>query len=449
MLPAVQLVLFLHRGNDELSCPIVFPRRSPDYLQELQQIVAPFFGVASSGLQLFRIARDGQHVAMTTPRHAAKLVNGDDIAVDTIAVRDSGVAVQPKTQIAQRALPSLRIVLGDLVFGTPKVRLGQGASCEVLRAHYLGTPVAVKRLHVRLLNDDDASRQFEREVALLTVSAHPNIVQCLGSVMEAGRRPCVVLELMEGGSLADARVIAMLAPGTRLALLSQVARALVYLHSHKPAAIVHRDVKPANILLNKELTVAKLTDFGISRTAQTLLAASPTVAVGTPDFAAPECFNLAGGPDSAEQFIKLDVYSFAITVWAVLANVGPFAECGGNPLQIMFAVASGRRPSMDVLPSAASAGLRAVLMRCWSARAADRPAMLEVLRAMDVAAATAAEQAADAADSERSCVVCLDAQRAFVLIPCGHLCVCDMCARSALSCPLCRIAVQSAHKVFQ
>ncbi len=131
--------------------------------------------------------------------------------------------------------------------------------------------MAVKRFFP-LGGNRDALEALEREVLILTALRHPNIVQCLGSVLQEGERPCIVLELMEGGSLHEATHNAGdgIPETTRLSLLLQLARALVFLHTRTPL-IVHRDVKPLNVLLDRARELCKLTDFGISRGAQTLL----------------------------------------------------------------------------------------------------------------------------------------------------------------------------------
>ena len=136
--------------------------------------------------------------------------------------------------------------------------------------HPSGTPLAVKRLE-----QDEAlgaaagiptSAQLETEVKLLSKASHPNVVPLLGWSVD-GPSPCLVYALMEGGALEDrlARREASrptLTSHERLVILSDVARGLAYLHAQ--LKITHRDVKSANVLLDRGC-VGRLGDFGIAR----------------------------------------------------------------------------------------------------------------------------------------------------------------------------------------
>jgi serine/threonine protein kinase len=335
---------------------------------------------------------------------------------------------------------SLRLQQEDLDFGPVEKMLGRGATCEVLEATFFGTQVAVKRL---LHAHDGANLPvLEREVAILTRLRHPNVVQCLGALLSVGQRPCIVLELLEGGCLADALYKARptLSEGSKMELMRQLAAALTYLHSRQPA-VVHRDCKPQNVLLDRERKTAKLTDFGISHLAQTQLS-TQTVNVGTPAYTAPEVFD---PPPGASEPTKLDVYSFAMTLWETLAGQPPFSDCA-SPMQIMFIVAKGIRP--DVKALRCSVAVRTLLSRCWAKEPAERPTMREVLDMLDPVAAEAVAQAQEEATAELLCVVCLEREKSHILIPCGHLCVCEKDSHLP-TCPLCRAAVSNSYRVFK
>lgn len=180
--------------------------------------------------------------------------------------------------------PSLRIKDSEITLSG--VVLGRGASCEVVTGTYRETPVAVKVLFVHATKDNFL--QVEREVAVLTSVRHPGIVLCFGAMLEEGKVPWVVLELMQGGSLAETIPRADFSLAQRTDCLSQVARALVFLHSRQPA-VVHRDVKPTNILLEqRDGRRAKLADFGVSRCVETM-AATMSGGVGTQSMLRPRC----------------------------------------------------------------------------------------------------------------------------------------------------------------
>ena len=211
--------------------------------------------------------------------------------------------------------------------------------------------------------------------------------------------------------------------------------------------VFSRSCKPVNVLLDRARENAKLTDFGISRLAQTLMSKSPTMNIGTPEYCAPEVFNPVPNGNAAGDVAKVDVYSFAVTLWETMAARKPFGECQ-NAMQIMFAVARGERPDVAVLPDSCSGPLRELLRRCWSAWPNERPTMRRVLEAIDPMAAEVQERAREAAKEERLCVVCWDREKSHILIPCGHLCVCEADSRGIRACPLCRAKVSSAHRVF-
>lgn len=224
--------------------------------------------------------------------------------------------------------------------------------------------------------------------------------------------------------------------------MTQIARALAYLHSRKPA-IIHRDVKPNNILVSADWMRAKLADFGISKTMEaTLNATLTTGTIGTPEYCAPEVFNPQKGV--ILPLAKIDVYAFSMTLHHVVTNQKPFVDCE-NPMQIMFAVAGGRRPDVNLVPMA----LRKIMEQAWNPQPANRPTMQELLVALNPAAGALAQEEQEQREDASKCVVCMERPRSHVLIPCGHLCVCDVCALIVHTCPLDRSEVVSRHLVFQ
>jgi tRNA A-37 threonylcarbamoyl transferase component Bud32 len=332
-------------------------------------------------------------------------------------------------------IASLRIARGALGDLDAAVLLGQGATSEVRKSSYLGTPVAVKRLFVVL--QTEMSLGLEREIGILTALRHPNIVTCYGAVLEQNRRPCVVLELLEGGTLEV--LPAEIFDAQRLSLMVQVARAVSYMHGQRPM-VVHRDIKPANVLVDAQQRIAKLSDFGLAKSVQTL--ATQTANVGTPAYSAPEILD-----GSIRDASKLDVYGFAMTLWEVFAREKPFADKNGNLLQIMFAVSQGKRPNLDRLPGAVQ---RQLIDSCWAPRAEDRPSMRHVLEALSPAALRAELELSESKKDELVCIVCMTARKTHILIPCGHFCVCVNCSDAIHGvCPLDRQPVQSSHQVFQ
>src|SRR5205085_5833711 len=140
--------------------------------------------------------------------------------------------------------------------------LGHGAMATVDLAHdvELDRPVALKRLAENLARDEDLRQRFLREARLAARLSHPNVVRVFDVGQDDGR-PFIAMEYVEGGTLAD--LVARrgpLAPAEAATLGVQVCSALAAAHA---AGLVHRDVKPQNLLLGRD-NVLKLGDFGIA-----------------------------------------------------------------------------------------------------------------------------------------------------------------------------------------
>lgn len=138
--------------------------------------------------------------------------------------------------------------------------LGTGGFGEVRKVHWRGTPVAVKLAHQDI--DPVKKQLFLRELELMVRCRHPNIVQFLGYV---DKPFMIVMEYLPMGDLrAYWQRRRGMSKGHKTTICIDVLRALAYLHNRKPSSIIHRDIKPTNVLITKS-GVAKLTDFGLSR----------------------------------------------------------------------------------------------------------------------------------------------------------------------------------------
>ncbi|HEY7594126.1 MAG TPA: serine/threonine-protein kinase, partial [Actinophytocola sp.] len=211
---------------------------------------------------------------------------------------------------------------GDLLAGRYRLLslVGRGAMGIVWRARdeRLDRVVAVKELLLEASADDakaeEATARAMREGRIAGRVKHPNAI-AVHDVVEHDGRPCLVMEYLKSeslGALITAR--GHLPPDEVAAIGVQVAGALAEAHA---AGIVHRDVKPDNVLITATGT-AKITDFGVSRAAGDATVTATGFMAGTPAYLAPE---VALGQDADT---RSDVFSLGATLYAALEGLPPF-----------------------------------------------------------------------------------------------------------------------------
>jgi serine/threonine-protein kinase len=215
-------------------------------------------------------------------------------------------------------------------------RLGTGGMATVWLAtdERLGRPVAVKLLTE--LSDDDFARRFRREAKLAAGLHHPNLASVYD--YEAGGRPYLVMEYVEGGSLADRLRAGDAPPAERLA--GQLLAALSSIHA---AGVLHRDVKPENVLLDRDGR-ARLVDFGIAQSRDGTSITRVGQVIGTETYMAPE---VRSGEPATE---RSDLYSLGV----LLAKV---AEQDGESATTWTLIEALRDPDPDRRPHSATAAL--------------------------------------------------------------------------------------------
>ena len=196
-------------------------------------------------------------------------------------------------------------------------QVGSGGMSTVFRAHdrVLERKVAIKILHQRYNDTDEYVQRFRREAQMAATLQHPNIVTVIDRGEEGGRQ-YIVFEYIDGDNLKE--VVSREGPMTVERVLTlgiQIATALAFAHHN---GLVHRDVKPQNVLLNGNGT-AKVTDFGIARSLDVGKGVTQTGTVlGTSDYIAPE---QAQGQSVGE---RTDVYSLGIVLYELLTGQLPF-----------------------------------------------------------------------------------------------------------------------------
>ena len=249
--------------------------------------------------------------------------------------------------------------------------LGQGGFGIVYLAlqSAVGREVALKVDNRVLLSDRDR-RRFLREVtAAGALSGHPHVVPVYDAGLLPDGRPYMVLELCPGGSLSGRR----LRPDEVRDVGVRIADALAAAHAQ---GVLHRDVKPANVLLNRYGQVA-LSDFGLATMPDSGPDASVTRESLTPAYAPPEAFELAE-PSAAG-----DVYSLAATLYALLSGRPPRFPASGVP-NLAMVLAMHRLPVPDIpgVPPALTAVLRQALVSDPHRRTPSAAAFRDALTAL-------------------------------------------------------------------
>jgi eukaryotic-like serine/threonine-protein kinase len=201
-------------------------------------------------------------------------------------------------------------------------RLGSGGMAAVLLAEdeRLERLVALKRLHSEL--DPGLVERFNREARLGASLNHPNVVRVF-DVFEEDSVTTLVLEYVDGENLAQALRRGPMAPDQALAVLEPLAEALDHAHSN---GVIHRDVKPANVLIAQDGTV-KLADLGIAKGRDATRVTSSEAAIGSAPYMAPE--QLAGDEVTA----AADIYALAALAFEVVS--GRRARTGDSPMAIL------------------------------------------------------------------------------------------------------------------
>ena len=226
--------------------------------------------------------------------------------------------------------------------------------------------VAIKRLQLEPWHTEDERQvgiqRAMREARLTARLHHPNVVQVFDIVDDA-QSPCLIMEYVPSSNLHQlVRDRGPLPPAEVAVIGAQIASGLAAAHA---AGIVHRDMKPGNVLVTADGT-AKVSDFGISHAFDDITVTSTGVLVGTPAYLAPEIVRGA-----APEFAA-DVYSLAATLYLAVEGRAPFGT-DENPIAVMHRVATGRWDE----PRRAGA-LAPMLSRMMALEPERRPTMIEV-----------------------------------------------------------------------
>ena len=267
-------------------------------------------------------------------------------------------------------------------------RIGAGGMGEVYRAKdvRLGRFVAIKVLPASLAGNQERAARFEREAKVLAALNHPNIAALYG-IEEYGGQLFLILELVEGETLAERIAHGQIPIREALGIAGQIAEALEAAHAQ---GVVHRDLKPANVKITPQGKV-KVLDFGLAKAMdETILSDpsnSPTIALsrtqagvvlGTPSYMSPE--QAKGLTADA----RSDVFSLGCVVYEMLAGQQAFT---GDTIAEVVAGVIAREPNLGVLPASFNPRIPMLLQRClqkdpkqrWHAVGSARAEMESIL----------------------------------------------------------------------
>jgi Tol biopolymer transport system component len=282
-----------------------------------------------------------------------------------VHAREDGFLGVPATAEARRLLAdTLPEPLAGQRLGRFEVlaKLGAGGMGEVYLAHdpKLERRVALKLLPGHLAADPDRIRRFRREALAVSALNHPNILT-VHEVVEAEGREVLVSELVEGVTLRERLRNGPLPIATALDLAVQIARGLAAAHG---VGIVHRDVKPENVMIRDDGLV-KLLDFGIAKSpvsgavdlthSPTRVATATGMILGTASYMSPE---QARGETAGRQ---ADIWALGCVLYEALTGRQAFP---GPTVSDVLAAILTREPDWDALPAEAPSLARAVLRRC-------------------------------------------------------------------------------------
>lgn len=260
----------------------------------------------------------------------------------------------------------MELDLGTRLNGRYSIKrvIGQGNMSYVYEAFddLLQRSVAIKQMVIPHGAWDTASfiKRFKREFHFLSAIEHPNVIKAYGFFSEANTA-FMVLEIVKGPSLQDLivkRAQTNVSLSMNLAIAIQLSRAIEVINT---AGIIHRDIKPTNVIINDANKKLKLLDLGVATTVKSELSRLTNHGhiVGTPDYLSPEQIN-------GEYASNSDVFSVAVVLYQIFAGIDKSPFHNENPMSTMMSISTKELPSLLDISTLSSELYRQTYVKIWA-----------------------------------------------------------------------------------
>jgi serine/threonine-protein kinase len=245
--------------------------------------------------------------------------------------------------------------------------IGEGGMAIVYRAHHklVDRPCAVKVMNPALATDPTVRERFRREAKSAQAIAHPNVIEIFDQGETADGTPYIVMELLDGRSLAEVVATGFIPPSRGVPLMIQIARGIARAHD---LGVVHRDLKPENIFVCQRLDgtdLVKLLDFGIARSRSDTRLTNAGELFGTPQYLAPE--RITGG----ETGPSVDLYALGVIFFEMTTGRLPFE--GADPTAFLIKHMKERPPAPRSLDPRIPEKLEALILQLLEKEPKVRP----------------------------------------------------------------------------
>ncbi|KAM8719366.1 hypothetical protein ACLKA7_011995 [Drosophila subpalustris] len=264
---------------------------------------------------------------------------------------------------SQDALQAAYVDFSEVTLGE---KVGHGSYGVVCKAMWRNKLVAVKEFFASAEQKD-----IEKEVKQLSRVKHPNII-ALHGISSYQQATYLIMEYAEGGSLHNflhGKVKPAYSLAHAMSWARQCAEGVAHLHGMSPKPLIHRDLKPLNLLLTNKGRNLKICDFGTVADKSTMM----TNNRGSAAWMAPEVF------EGSKYTEKCDIFSWAIVLWEVLSRKQPFKDID-NAYTIQWKIYKGERPPLlDNCPK----HIEQLMTACWKTAPEDRPSMQYIVGKMN------------------------------------------------------------------